>query len=273
MNQCKLSKIRRIVDSSVFFQIRNEHVLLGDISRNTQRTAGQGCLGRLKDFFKRHGKLYSFLTATLTSVRISNQFKRELDFVLQRYGENSVILNIGSGPSRIKNRNDIINVDIFAFDAVDVCIGPGPLPFKNDSIDLLISIATLEHISDPIAIVHEFRRVLKDGGEMLLYIPFMQPFHAAPSDFQRWTEEGCKILCSDFPHVSSGIGAGPTSGFLWIGCEWLALILSFGNTTCHSLLSLLFMVITCPLKYLDALFERNPNAKYIASAFYVLAKK
>lgn len=273
MNQCKLSKVCRIVDSSVTFQIRNEQVLLGDVNMDAQSTAGQSCIGRLKDFFKRYGKLYSFLTAKLTSVRISNQFKRELDFILQRSDENSVILNIGSGPSRIKNRDDIINVDIFAFKAVDVCIGPGPLPFKSNSIDLLISIATLEHVSDPIAIVHEFRRVLKVDGKMLLYVPFMQPFHAAPSDFQRWTEEGCKTLCSNFTHVSSGIGAGPTSGFLWIGCEWLALILSFGNTTCHSLLSILFMVITSPLKYLDALLERNPNANHIASAFYVLAQK
>lgn len=273
MDPRKLAKIRQIVAGHVPFQSRDGRVFLGTDDATPRGTAGRGLIGRLKNALKRYGPLYAFLTAAFTSVRLSRAFRRELDQALERHGAESVILNIGSGPTRLGNRSDVINVDIFAFEEVDVCVVPGPLPFQDDAVDCVLSVATLEHIPDPAATVAELRRVLKPGGEALLYIPFMQPFHAAPSDFQRWTEEGCKVLCSGFSHVATGIGAGPTSGFLWTACEWLALLLSCGNATAHSLLGLFFMVATSPLKFLDCLLERHPNAGGIASAFYVLARK
>ncbi|WP_428568656.1 MAG: methyltransferase domain-containing protein [Solidesulfovibrio sp. DCME] len=273
MNPDKLAKIRSFAACDVALQFVDGHVLLGEADIAAHGTAGEGLVGRLKDFLKQYPALYSILISFFTSVRIAAQFKRELDAVLKQYDETAVIVNIGSGPSRINNRGDIINVDIFPFETVDVCVAPGPLPFHTNSVDLLLSIATLEHIADPVSMVNEFRRVLKPDGELLLYLPFMQPFHAAPSDFQRWTEEGCKVLCSGFAQVKQGIGAGPTSGFLWIGCEWLALLLSFGNETVRSLFSLFLVVLTSPLKYIDCLLEHNTNAKLIASAFYIRAKK
>lgn len=273
MHQEKLEKILHMASEPGRCRVVDGRVHLGGGDAVATGTAGQSLAGRLQGLLKRHGRLYYFLLKAFSSVRISTAFGRELAAALERHGEGAVILNIGSGPSRLDGRGDVINVDLFAFDEVDVCIDPGPLPFKEGSADLVISIATLEHVQDPAQAMAEFHRVLKPGGELLCYLPFMQPFHAAPSDFQRWTEEGVKILGAPFTSVRTGIGAGPTSALLWVASEWLALVLSCGNSTLRSVLNLLVMAVTSPLKHLDWLLERRPAANVLASAFYLLARK
>ena len=66
-------------------------------------------------------------------------------------------------------------------------------------------------------------RGCKKDGEVLCYVPFIVPFHAAPDDYYRWTKNGAKELFKDFSKVEIGIGAGPTSGALWVFQEWLSL--------------------------------------------------
>ncbi|MEU7873858.1 methyltransferase domain-containing protein [Dactylosporangium sp. NPDC049140] len=62
------------------------------------------------------------------------------------------------------------------------------LPLAGDSLAGGISIAVLEHVPDPAVHIAEMHRVLRPGGRMLVFVPFMQPFHASPYDFQRYTE-------------------------------------------------------------------------------------
>ena len=71
------------------------------------------------------------------------------------------------------------------------------LPFAAQTFDTILCNAVLEHVPQPFAAVAELDRVLKPGGTMLLCVPFMQPFHASPTDYFRYTAAGLRALCPD----------------------------------------------------------------------------
>ena len=131
----------------------------------------------------------------------------------------------------------------------------------------------LEHVSNPEIVVREMNRIIKPGGTIVAGVPFMQPFHAAPQDFYRWTGNGLQTLFSSFDDVKIEIAAGPTSGMLWVVDEWIAILLSFGNKTLHDLWFLMFMTLFFPLKYLDLIMERFSFSSNCASSFHVIAHK
>jgi SAM-dependent methyltransferase len=60
-------------------------------------------------------------------------------------------------------------------DALQVEPG-GPLPFEDESFDGVVMKDVLEHVSDPVALVEEVRRVLRRGGRVF----------ASSPDAQRW---------------------------------------------------------------------------------------
>lgn len=78
------------------------------------------------------------------------------------------------------------------------------LPLADDSENAIICKSVLEHVHDPARAVAEMRRVLRDGGKLLLYTHFIYPYHARPpaySDYFRFTEEGLRQLFQDFRSV------------------------------------------------------------------------
>ncbi|MEE2939986.1 MAG: methyltransferase domain-containing protein [Planctomycetota bacterium] len=61
------------------------------------------------------------------------------------------------------------------------------MPIRTDSVDTVLCTEVLEHVPDPMPMVHEMARVLKPGGKLLVTVPFVQPLHELPSDFHRFT--------------------------------------------------------------------------------------
>jgi len=232
-----------------------------------------GFLRRVQDILKSHGRLYYFLITVLSPVLINPYQKRKILSILRTFDETSIILNLGSGPTYYMNRKDIINVDLLPFKEVDIVADVTDLPVEDESVDLIINVAMLEHIPNPRTVVEEMYRVLKQGGKVISYLPFIVPFHSAPSDFHRWTIHGIKELFSGFHQLEISVGCGPTSGMLWVLQEWLSILLSFGNKTLHDVLFLTFMLFTAPVKMLDVFMVKFPNADRIASGFYVFGEK
>jgi SAM-dependent methyltransferase len=72
------------------------------------------------------------------------------------------------------------------------------MPLANDSVDNFVCVSSLEHMPDPWRAIIEIHRTLKPGGKLLLVVPFMFPFHAAPSDFFRFTDRGLAVMLKDF---------------------------------------------------------------------------
>ncbi len=225
-------------------------------------------LDKLKSFLKKYDRLYRVLIELISPVYIGGMTKQFLD---ENIKDESLFLNIGSGNSNISG--SIINVDIFAYPNVDVVCNIHDLPFKDNSIDAIVNIAVLEHVKNPELVVSEIHRVLKPGGRVFTAFPFMQGYHASPFDYTRVTSEGIKVLHQDFVEEGVVPFGGPTSGFLWVFQEWLAILLSFGSRRIHSLIFLLSMLITFPIKFLDFFLIHHPMAKNISSGFVYTGKK
>lgn len=237
------------------------------------RSVGRGAASAIQGFLKGRPRLYQFLVTAFSPVLVSRVMRQSLAQLLAGYGPDAVVVNLGSGPLGVPDRPDIVNLDISPLDRVDICADAMDLPFPDDSVDCLLNLAMLEHVPDPAAVVAEMRRILKPGGRFFCFVPFCQPLHAAPHDFTRWTRDGAGRLFAGLTVTRAGVGAGPTSGWLWITVEWLSLLLSCGSPTVKDLLALGLMLLLFPLKHLDRLLERHPGADRIASGFFLTGHK
>lgn len=269
----KKDKINKILKDTKVISIQNNSLCFLPGDRIPYKTAGFGLKGKIQSFLKKHGKLYKFLVRYFGPVCFNFFCERKIKKILEQYSEKDVILNVGSGPAIYMDRRDMINIDIFAFDEVNIVADADDLPIIDGLADVIINIAMLEHVADPKAVVKEMFRVTKRGGIVICYLPFISPFHAAPCDFSRWTLIGAKKLFSEFEEVKVIVGGGPTSGMLWVLQEWVAILLSFGSKILHDIIFLFLMVLTAPIKFLDLFLVKFPYAENIASGFYVIAKK
>jgi SAM-dependent methyltransferase len=68
------------------------------------------------------------------------------------------------------------------------------LPIADNSIDTVLLLDVLEHLTHPDQCLCEIARVIKPGGTVILKVPFLYPLHDEPLDFQRWTCYGLRQL-------------------------------------------------------------------------------
>lgn len=225
-------------------------------------------LNRLKETAKRRlGRLYPVAVDLLAPVLVRDfvrPFLRTFDL------DTELVLDLGAGTNRYDPR--VVCVDGGAYATVDLVSDLRTLPLRDGSAAGVVSVAVLEHVPDPAAHVAEMLRVLRPGGRVLCFVPFMQPFHASPHDYQRYSAAGLARLFADFEEVTVGVGAGPTSSLLWVLQEWLALLLSLGSRRLYRMLVPLMWVLS-PLKVLDVVLARHPEAAVAASGLVVRARK
>lgn len=95
-----------------------------------------------------------------------------------------------------------INLDIRDFgDGEPSLVGDAHrLPFKDSTLDAVVSKDTLQHFLEPWVVIGEIYRVLKIGGQFIIWVPFMHPFHG--DDFYRYSPEGLKHLLKNFDIVT-----------------------------------------------------------------------
>ncbi len=142
------------------------------------------------------------------------------------FSEKKTILDIGGGLRVIREKNNrdgsrewlrpyIEKVDYKVLDPIsdfnpDIVGDIHALPLDDNSFDAIICIAVLEHVENPIQAFKEMYRVLKPGGYLFLYVPFLYYYHAEKGyygDYWRFTEDGLRYLGKPFSEieiVSSG---------------------------------------------------------------------
>jgi SAM-dependent methyltransferase len=139
-----------------------------------------------------------------------------------------MVLNAGAGdrdlrslvPGRVFNQDiaeGLHNADI------DIVSPLHQIPVEDGFFDVIVCNAVLEHVANPEQVMAEFRRVSKPGGTLYLCVPFMQPEHLDPTDFQRYTVDGLKLLVErhgfDVAEAKGVHNVYVTLG--WIVREWL----------------------------------------------------
>jgi SAM-dependent methyltransferase len=179
-------------------------------------------------------------------------------------------LNIGS---RSKHKTHIINMDIAQNGDADVIADATYMPFADNSFDLIINIAVMEHTKLPHIIAAECYRILKPGGKLYCAIPFFQMYHPDPIDVQRYTVTGISNLFKDFRPLESGVELGPASAVSLTLREFLAILFSCNSNLLYNLFQVLFGYLLYPIKYLDYFLVRNKFAFMIACSVYFVGEK
>jgi len=105
-------------------------------------------------------------------------------------------LDCGAGSKRFVSPH-LVNVEIVDYPSTDLLAVGQSLPFRDGSFDAVISIAVLEHVTDPFACARELYRVVKPGGKLLISVPFLQPEHGYPHHYFNMTREGLRRLFRD----------------------------------------------------------------------------
>jgi SAM-dependent methyltransferase len=78
------------------------------------------------------------------------------------------------------------------------------LPCKDESVDSIILNTVLEHVRNPFVVMSEVERVLRPGGRLLLWVPFLHSYHADQTykDYYRFTQDGVEELLKKFSGVT-----------------------------------------------------------------------
>lgn len=179
------------------------------------------------------------------------------------------VLNAGSGNTRDIShlvRGTLINQDIVPGPLVDVVSPLDKIPFKKNYFDVIFCNAVIEHVNNPEMVMKEFYRVLKPRGFLYLCIPFLQPRHFGPTDYQRYTRDGIKLLT-----INSGFKIKKCEGIDsayqtigWIITEWLN---SANNLYYRFLRIFLFPILRYKCRH-STLYIDN-----IATGYRILATK
>lgn len=200
--------------------------------------------------------------------------QKELLALLKKLPSNAVILNIGSLSKDLRALHPgIINLDLTYYSNVNLIGDATGLPIRDECMDMIILKNVLEHIKSPQMALNEIERVLKKGAYLYVKIPFLQPFHAVPDDYQRYTKNGMKKLFKNYKELEFGVSVGPGSMMSWLLREYLAILTSFGDQKLYRINVFIWGWLTFWIKYSELLFRNNPMSSRIASAFYGIFQK
>jgi SAM-dependent methyltransferase len=215
------------------------------------------------------GKLYN-LGRKLVSGEYApvNQLK---EFVA-KIKPGSRVVDIGSGSSRI--REDIFNIDLFAFAQVDALADAASLPFLDNSVDFFILDTILEHVPEPQKIIDEIRRCLKPGGEVICITTFIFPFHGYPTHYFNFTKDGLSFIFKDFSSSKVMVNMGPTSALVNLVSEYFTVAFAGKSHFLYTFCKGLFLIPIFMFKYLDAFWALSEEkSSRLASHFCVTAVK
>jgi ubiquinone/menaquinone biosynthesis C-methylase UbiE len=199
---------------------------------------------------------------------------RNVETMLELLGEATPLIlvigggTLGNGVEAIYDdrRTRVVGFDIYGSPLVQFIADAHRIPLADQSIDAVLVQAVLEHVLDPPAVVAEIHRVLRPSGLVYAETPFLQPVHAGPYDFTRYTSSGHRYLFRAFEEITAGPVAGP-------GAQMLASIDHLVRALLRSeLAGKLARVVFFWLRYLDRVVPTS-FAMDDASAYYFLGRR
>ena len=132
------------------------------------------------------------------------------------------VIDIGGGKKDYyykifkSNKANISSVDICLSDdnKNKINLECDRLPFSDSYFDSALMFNVLEHIYNYNFLISETKRVLKNGGKIIGFVPFLVNYHPDPNDYFRYTKESLKKIFQEngFKLLEiKEVGLGPLS--------------------------------------------------------------
>ena len=189
-----------------------------------------------------------------------------------------VVLNAGAGWRDISHliAGELVQQDISIDDygnigndtrvPIDIYSPLDSIPRDDETFDAIICTAVLEHVINPVECVREMHRVIKRGGHIVVSVPFLQPEHKIPTDYQRYTKDGLIQLLEHNGFIVDSVLSlfSVYHTIHWIVEEWLRI----KNTIVYKFLRVILLVPLAHMAHRSKLTDDK-----IASAFRVIAHR
>jgi SAM-dependent methyltransferase len=123
---------------------------------------------------------------------------RFLEEALAGLPAKALVLDVGAGrgdfAAALEGRRSVA-LEVYPYPEVDVvCDLTRVNPFRPGSFDAALLLNVLEHVYDTHRLLEALRQLLKQGGLLLVAIPFMVKMHQVPVDFVRYTHYALERL-------------------------------------------------------------------------------
>lgn len=228
----------------------------------------------MKEHFK---KLKKRISSELPQPNFTRLRNLKVFTWLNKNARGNLVLNLGSGVGNFDHYLQpglkTINLDISPSKPnLDVIADAHYLPFKSQSVDIVYSIAVLEHVKKPWIVADEIHRILRVGGFVILELPFLNVIHDE-HDYFRFTDKAIRVLFDDerFETILEQVSSG---GGSFLSVFLLTYFRQFVPTNLLKKLWNIFMGYVFSLcKYLDILIDHSPQLRLTANSFAFIGKK
>jgi ubiquinone/menaquinone biosynthesis C-methylase UbiE len=220
--------------------------------------------------------LHTFLNSILPVPQYTRLRNRKLYDWMNSNAPGKKVLNLGSGIGRfdkyLSKEIKTINLDIDNVKPnLHIVADAHNLPFKDGAFDIVYSIAVLEHVKKPWLVANEIYRILRNNGNIVVDLPFLNTVHNE-HDFFRFTDKGIRALFDEtrfisiLEQVSAGGGSFLSVFFLFYFEQFVwAPLRPLFRFSCRYLFSL--------FKYLDIFINQSKTLRYTANSFTFIGMK
>lgn len=203
----------------------------------------------------------------------SKVIKKTLKDIMKNMPLDFVGLNIGSGMTKL--HENIKNMELESGDNIDYVGSVENIPCGDSEFDLIITQEVLEHVRNPNKAMSEIYRVLKKSSIAYIQLPFIIGYHPCPNDYWRYTHQGIEELAksSGFEVLKIEASVGPAVGFYRILVEFFSVLIAVINHRLYRIFKLLFAILFYPIKLLDPIMIKSPEAIRINGGYFVVCRK
>ena len=99
---------------------------------------------------------------------VGTGYGRNLTFLARRFGKRSRIWSVDSSPAVVHEIKAMMRKHQYSRHVFVKEANAERLPFKNDRFELVVSLFSLHHLSNPKRGLFEMRRVLSRGGKLII---------------------------------------------------------------------------------------------------------
>jgi SAM-dependent methyltransferase len=139
-------------------------------------------------------------------------------------------------------------------------------------MDIVYSIAVLEHVRKPWVVAEEIHRVLRPGGHVVVELPFLNVIHDE-HDYFRFTDKGIRSLFDErrFEPILEQVGSGGGSFLsVFFYSYWQQFL---PTRPLKALWRAAARFLFSPCKYLDLLINSSPELRLTANSFSFIGRK